>query len=732
MQELTLWFANFNPQAITYTLLAIAVLLSCGFWLSALLQRERTLAEIWAAAPILGLMVLVLTTANLNYLGVPVKISAPALTALFGAGSLWVGWRMPARFGSGDPMLGWRSLGVALAAPLLFLAPYLINGGYYSFNDAVYYASIADFVREHSYFASTAAAPQYLWLSEMNLAQAVWGRMGAQYILATLSSLTGVDGAGVFLPVCAAGIFAGCCAFWIFARKLTRSALGSLLAVLFYAGNVTFVHYVGGLNFASQTLSLGGMYVLAALFIENLDNAGSRIMAAVVIAGMASIYPEIFPAAAVPVAVAAALLLARHILTRTVSEIGRQTLVAGARWAQILGMAFLLNPYTWVHLLPNVVKQYNATKTGFAFLPISWSLVEMYSGLCGPERSTTPTLHVVGVLMLAVAVFGVARLGRKTRWLVLVSAAVYTALALVQLYVRHFPYAALKVLVYSFYLVPAVLACGFATLLEHPSEGLRWCGRLLFAVWLGFAGRAFIRFAAGSYFPMVASGMSTATRWNSIAEVANLAHIAKTGEITLIGCRPDSLARWIPYFYRRPAGDLFPSVYYTFTSKAVTDPRPFAWYLFYRPDTSWADESAILFDNGLFTFSKPQTALLLTDDGWYGAEPFGVKYAHWMNKRGRLLMVAPHLDAVTLQSSVGLAPDKQPKHLRYFLDGAAAGGTFVDGNARRLETPRFNLSPGFHQLVFETEEESGPSSVDSRSLNLWFGDLRIAQPAHSK
>jgi hypothetical protein len=258
---------------------------------------------------------------------------------------------------------------------------------------------------------------------------------------------------------------------------------------------------------------------------------------------------------------------------------------------------------------------------------------------------------------------------------------------------------------------------------------LRSLGKVLCGVWACLAGWAFVRLALTCYFSLpYPMSMSAGARWSKIAEVSNLAHIPKPDETTLTGCPIDSIARWVPYFYRQPLGDLFPSIYYRFRWRPVTDPAAFQWYLFCRPDTSWKDEQAALFDNGMFTFSRPQTTLIVTNDGWYGADGYKGSYARWMNRRGRLLLIAPRPDTVTLEAAVHLAPDSLPKHLHYTLDGQPAGEVLVE-RSERLVTPPFNLSAGFHQLVFQTDEE--PRLYGRTKLNLWFGDLHIKQPAPS-
>ena len=713
-----------NLQILSYTLVAIVLLFSAGFWLSSLLQREKPLTEICAAAPVLGLMIFVLVTANLNYLGVPVKISAPLLVALFSAASVYTAWRIRGRTPKDTRDFGWWSLSIALAAALAFLMPYFVTGGYYAYNDAVYYVSIADFVRDHSYFASTAAGVQYPWLRQMGLAQLVWARMGAQYVLAAVSALTGVDGAGVFIPVLAAGIAAACCGFWMLLRRLTASAVAALLGVVLYAGNVTFVHYVAGLNFASQTLALGGMYLLIALAIEGLDSLRSRFKAALILAGMASIYPEMFPAAGVPVLIA---IVYDWFTRRTRIAIGI------LHWAEAVGLGLVLNAYTWVHLLPNIVTQYNSTDAGFVFLQPSWLPVDLYFGLAGPEKMFPPVWNpvsrFVGTILLAVAVFGIARAERKTRWLIVSAAAIYAAMALVQLQLRHFPYAALKVLVYSFYLAPVALALGLAVLLAHGTRPVRAAGRVLCGVWLIFACGSFSQLVATSYFSAsYPLSLWAGKRWRSLEELRSLMKIPAPGDYTLIACPPDEYSRWVPYFYREPVGDLFPSIYYRLPRLGtvnVSDPARFAWYLVYRPNASFRDESAVLYNSELFALSRQQTVLIVTGDGWYSEDPSSK--GHWMSQRAVLLVIAPQPDTVTLQAMVSLAPDRRPKHLRYILDGVPAGGDFLEG-ATDLKTPPFKLAYGYHQLVLETDELAQPTSVDSRPLNLRFGHLHIAQP----
>lgn len=713
----------FQPQAVVYALAGLCLLFLMGYWAAALLYKDRSLAEIWMAGPAIGGLVFTVGLANLNYLGVPVRFGAPLVACMATAASLAVCVR---RGGLPAPKRGlnWCAGWIAVLACLAFLAPYAITGGFYPYFDAVYYAAPADFVRIHPYFFRPADMRHYPWLG-INPGVA---RMGAQYLLSGVGALLGLDSARAFMPTTAIALTLDCCAFWLLVRALARSELAALAGVALYAGNVTFVYRVAAGNFLAQTVGMGALYLLLSLAIEGLWGPRQRILAALAMAGMVSIYPELFAIAAVPIGVI------------TVWELWkRETSVTQAlsRWTQILGIAFVLNPYTWSRSLDVLATEYRNTTLGFGLnlIPSSWAPVDLFFGVSGPVPFSNPVAAIgaklLGLTLLGTAVWGVARMAPKIRAAVAFSAVTYAALVLWELHVRHFTYASQKVESYCFYLAPAALACGMAELARLRSKAWRSALAWQAGLWLCFAGFALAQMAVtnDTWTPYPQS-LHEGERWNVISELAHAEHLAPPGGTTLVACRPDEIARWIPYFYRRPIGDLFPSIYYAGLARKGAAWEPYRYFLLYRPDAVWRADSPEFFRNSLFSLIPAQTAVIFSFDGWHSSEPFGGKYGHWMTQQGRLLAAAPVPDTITLVADVR-AVDAQPRHLRYILNGRQIGAAIVGPGETRIETPELHLPAGLNELLFQTDEAAHPIETDSRPLNLWFGDLRIRQLAPS-
>ncbi len=712
---------HLNLQVITYTLTAIAALFVCGFWLALIVCRTRSLAEVWISAPIFGLIIMVLAAANLNYLGVPVKFSAFLIVAASLVADFFIMRRVGFQTLSTGPLHPWL-FGILVLCTALFLLPDVIHGAFSPFNDAVYYCSIADFVRNNSYFASTDSARTYPWMSQMLVARLTGARMGAQYFLAESSALSGIDGFTAFLPVTATGLFVSFCGFWLLARVLLPSPGAALFALAIYGTNVLFVHEAASLNWLSQTLAFGPLFALISFGIARESSWRSILAGGLLLAGLVSIYPEILPIAVVPIAIAVFLDLWNR--EQTMKQ-------AVLRWAALLGISVAANPYAWFYTLRSVLNEFHATTLGFAFMNLSWLPVDIYFGLARMAGFSYSWVArgatLFGATLAVTALIGLLRLDRKMRMVIVASGAVYLALVWHQLYISHFVYSSQKILLYSFYLVPVCAGSGLAYLISNPRRSLPGgIGRAQAAIWICFVGWAFYRFTLDDYVRNSYPGMlAPIEQLASLQDLRALQHLIKPGQTTLIACPRDAYDRWIPYFFRQPVGDLYKSIYFaSLAGETVTNPERYDYYLTLRPITSWKTPSEVLFENQLFSFSKAQTTLVVTNDGWHDVEYANGRPFQWMAKKGHVLLLAPESDALSVEAEVGLT-DGATKHLHISLNGERLGDYALNSTSSKFSTAEFAVPAGSSDLVLETDESPHLYGNDPRQLNLQFHYLRI-------
>ena len=705
---------------ITYTLTGIALLFLCGFWSASCLIEKRNDPEFWVWVPILGLIVLVLWNSNLNYLGVPAKYSTVAIAIVSAAADALIMRRM----GVGA-RLNWLVWAIVGGCTLLFTLPFVIHGGFPAFNDAVYYAAVADFVRDHSYFAPAEPAGELPWMSQMLFAQRIGARMGAQYFLAGVSALTGADGYSLFIPATACGLFVALCGFWLLARRMLEQKWAPLAALAIYGTNIAFVQQGGSLNWLSQSVVFGPMYALISFGLTTHTLQWRSVLSGgLLVAGMVSIYPEILPFAAVPIVLFTAIQLIRE--WRSWSNIL-------LFWSAVIVSAFLVNPYTWFYTLRSILVELHG-RLGFYFMHLSWWPMDLYFGLASTvgysNHSLATAARVFGGVLLCVAIAGLFRLKRDYMIVVAGSGAIYAALALEQFYVRQYSYGFHKFLVYSYYLVPLCAGSGIALVLR------RRAGMVIPLVWVLFVTIVSYRFVVTCYFwmpyPMPPGLLNAAQTFSTLTDLASASILPKQGERTLILCPSDALDRWVPYFFRKPVGDLFKSGYFSVIyDRQVTRAETFDYYLTLRSQSSWKDESALLLDNALFSLGKAQTAMITTNEGWYEAEGVGAGAPQWMGKKAKTVVVAPTADVISIEARVNLPPDRESRHLHVTMNGQDAGTFLIDKAETQLVIPDLKVQPGLNDLIYETEQGVRPSREDARLLSLRFNGMHIQADAPS-
>ena len=721
---------DFHFEALAYALAGILFLYLTGFWLVGWLKADQTVSALWAWTPVLGLAVTVLVTANLSYLGMPVKISTPLLLLVCCVLDGWAVYRRKPHWYMDQQE--WLGLAIAAAGTFLFVLPYVVFGVYHYFADAITYASIADFLRDKSYFDSPEPAHLYPWLSQMLLYRVGHFRIGSPLYMSAMETVLGINGFAGFVPATATFVFASMCGLWLLLRRFLNSLrIAQLVAHASYCFNVTLVYWPAVSNFMAQAASFGLVY---ALQVEGVEmDSGSRRMnvlsAGVLIGALISVYPEILPLALAPI-----------FLYHLYAVIRRPIFLRefGIRWCLSLLVAMLVNPYTWTYAAKSVMAELQG-RPGFRFLPPSPDYLEYFYGLGDPTgilRRLEWVPVLVGLVLAAITVMGVRRIEGKLRAFVCISLLFYGSMALYEKEVLQYDYGFLKALVFMSFLIPIGVGSGMGYLLSLPRKSaLGALGRTTGTAWAGLLCIVMGLFEITAYgmypLPWYPRHRSARGSMEEFFGLSSVSGVPKPNEKTLIVVPDEALDKWVSYFFRKPVGDLLPGSYFAVINSPITDFSQYRYVIGQTDATAWADEDKIIFQNRDFTFSRIQPFILAGRNGWYGLEVSSDRTAEWMGKRGEMIAYLPKAGTIRLQAIIHLTPDLRKKHLNLFVGGKEVGSYFVDHEPFLLETGDVSLAAGLNTLVFETDEAPARYGADPRLLNLLWEPLRIVRGAPS-
>lgn len=730
---------HFHLEAFTYAAATIVLLYIAGYWLAALLCGDRQDTDMWAYAPLVGLGVQTILIENLNYLGMPVRYGTPLLLALFLILDLIVlkrRWREAVVVSVRNKA---AALGIALLGTAAFILPFGLYGGFPALSDAFYYCAVADFVHGHSYFASAEPAHIYPWLSQMLMAQFTHSRMGAQYFHASSDALLGINAFTNFIPITATFLFTSFCGLSLLAKRLLRSSRVAILACLTaYCLNVLLVLWAPAQNFLSQTPGLGFMYGMMASFLvfSEKDATWRDVVAGgLFTSGLVTYYPELLPFALVPIFLYIFLRFAEGMYVRG-REICRRSLPYGI--AAML-VSVIINPYTWYYTVQGIIMAVRSNgRPGFQFLPPSKALVELYFSLIGPEGWWHPLLMypllLLGAALAIITFVGFIRLHYEARVFITGAAAIYFIAGIYIVMVEHYNYGFLKLLVYSFFLVPICFGSGVAYFLKNPVQSLLGgTVRALLGVW-ALAGLLSLTSFVRTGYGMTLNGAyhhpdSPALFMKYYEDFSNVSSAIKPGEKALVFVRDDGYARWIPYFYRKPMGDYFKGGYFGIIAGRAIDSLDSYRYIIGTNAISWKDNRELVFSNGLFSMSQTQAFLTLGEKGWYDTEFIAGKTMHWTAKQAEVIAFSPKPDLVALKTFVHRPPDGAVKHLNVTVNGQPAAKYVVDKDPFELETPLLTLKAGLNKIVFETDESPKRYGADPRDLSLLFEKVEFVRYA---
>ena len=257
-------------------------------------------------APAAGIATVVIPTVALNRLGLPVGAFAPALAVALGLGACVVVYFRRSR-GSLRPVAAFAPL---LAAGFLLTAWPMFLYGFswisYANDDMANYALTATRVAQHGYYAAPIFSeftrnigfPSFYWF------ETVVGneRYGVDEFLAWSTSLMRQNAFGAFMPTIAAfhvSSIAAASALVYRAREYRPAALLTC-GLLACSSLATFgVEY----QLIAQVAGVGLMCAAIALLCHPLEamwpiragGLGEPVLAAVVLAGCAEVYPEVTP-----------------------------------------------------------------------------------------------------------------------------------------------------------------------------------------------------------------------------------------------------------------------------------------------------------------------------------------------------------------------------------------------------------------------------------------------------
>jgi len=710
---------NLHFEALGFLGIGLAILYLCGAWISERLIPEEDHDLRWAWSPLFGLVVFMTALSNLNYLGVPVKVGAP-LTIL--AGGLLT-YRFRPRSGGtsyfGAPFVG------AVAATLLFLGPYALTGAFAFYGDEFTYVSIADFVKDHGYFASAEPAQDTPWKSQMFMYQYLHLRMGTQYLLAGVAAIPGVQAVVTFVPVTALCLYCCFCAMWLLVRAVLADRTARWVAYVLYATNLMLLHWPAANNFLPQTAGMAmAIAFLAVVMRLGAPGLGPTLTGGAMFSGLCLVYPELLPIWLMIAGVFTIGLL----VTR---ELGLSAAIQG--WVKLLLVAVLLNPYTFYYSLAGVLFQSSA-RPGYDVEVSLIGFLRMAFGLIGPvELSGVPATAAAAVAMAMglMALLGIARLEGRGRLLILTAALILGALEGYFLFVAKYSYGGYKILLFGFFLVPLLFGAGIMQAQRWlPGASLTAVVGSLFVGWAALAGLVEFHYLRSGYdtarHAFYAHPKGAGHFMEYFSDLAKISKIVQPGQRTLQFIPEDHFNKWASYFFREPVGLYFRGPFFSsIASRPMPPDTGYSYLLMNRKSAALQDPELVLYQNDLLTFSRVQSFISYGESGWFDWEQVSGKAMRWMSNRAEMVAFSPGKQLVTLSTKVYLGPDGKKKNLIVSRDGKELSRVLLSEAANTVVFRNLELVAGFQKLTFETDVPAQQAGGDPRVLNLLFETISM-------
>ncbi len=487
---------------VCYLGISLGLLFVAGYGVTRLCLRDEGASLRWIITPVVGLCCWVLLLENLGFLGFGTRTAAPFALVVVVALAIWARLATPqtdAKRRDSDRR-GWQVSCVCLAFiiwPLVLLSYRDYIG--FANPDAWVYFSMADYLLDHGFwdfpFSSTDISYHPI-LANVRSLQVSYHRVGEAYWVSSLASLLRSDTKEIYQIAHATAYFLTLLSVYAMCRlgfgldtrqaslAVALQGLNAVMALIYFQ---QLLPHVMGLAILPLVLGVGARLIRA-------PQAGPSGLLGLLLAGLFTIYPEIFLFAVVPLG-AALMVKWRGLDRRLVIRVGILTIV----------VMIALNPVYWRHGAEFFISRLSARPGAqtyfYAFRPIMFPI---YWGLTSHSLTLTPVLppaikaiHLAVIVPLAcallgAAVFGISRMFRLRQAVFLAYLAAYFLMGLGLLIARgRDTYGFFKFLSYTQFLALTALALGLSEMWRISDTGparakWRWLAAALGIGYIGF------------------------------------------------------------------------------------------------------------------------------------------------------------------------------------------------------------------------------------------------------
>jgi hypothetical protein len=704
----------YSPSfSIALALLGTGLIWLSGVWLSDLLREPRSGRTYLSTTLFLGFTALGLVVSNLNYLGVSLQAGAPTVAVLFSLLSAGF-WLRRRRRGADFIAVDWPAMAITGLAILVFVLPYLRTGGFPFFGDSFPYISGADYLQTHGYHDAVTDGNVELWKNGFLQLFHSHVRMGIPYMIGIFSGVFGLPGFEVYVGLSIVIFWLALQAFHNLTIALLDSVVAQRIALAIYSFNLIVVHWSAACGFLPQVIGVGVSCMLIASIIRMVGTEeGSRqqwYKAGVFLTALIWSYPEILPFAIAPLGATVAWLLWRGQIVAPL-ELGKQ-------FGKMVGLALVINPYNsyWM------VLGFLASLAGRpqSSIGLQWrEYVTIMAGLA--DGKAVP----LAILFLVVTAYGLLRSKGNLRVLAMAVLAICGPV-IVYMGFKDSDYSFFKSLMYSYYILPLLMAAGVTKLPKPVQLGIG-------LVWIGVTAYSHYDYARGVYrirgTPSYFHPADNAKYLENFAPLRFAPSLVSPAQRTLLFVPEHLPATWVSYFFRGPLQPVFPGVYFghVFEKPAPAD-MPVGAILAETHRTGLLREEDVLYRNGRFVLTKVQPTVVISEEGFYGTEMVEGQPLHWMQDKGILLAYSPAPASVRLSTFVRTGPGVDRRQLRVVIGGQTLATGAVTAGRSRLETSAFTIPAGVSRVELLTDSETAPGPVDTRRLNLCFERL-LLRPA---
>jgi len=236
-----------------FFILFFIINLTASIGYSALIYRNNWLKAI-LSAPAIFFIIVSLTTAYLSFLGLPIKLFALSIELIY----LLLGFLLLAKFLLGTKVnqnnqtASWLYITLIFATFVVFITLFsFLNYKVFNFyNDSTTYVIHSEYLLNHDFFDSTNLREEP-WIEDMLLYQKIQARMGAQFFLGFINSLTPGNNSFITYPY----VFA----FSQFATLFCISLLASKISTKKQFLITTLISYLLAINL-NISVSLQGFF----------------------------------------------------------------------------------------------------------------------------------------------------------------------------------------------------------------------------------------------------------------------------------------------------------------------------------------------------------------------------------------------------------------------------------------------------------------------------------------